>query len=210
MVNLFIYIKYMNNLLYFNNNTPNYEYILKDIIIDNNLSNLENLFTKEHFNEIFISTKNNFIELLDNFKKNNIKIIYNNCDYKIKYELYCDNIISLIEKINTLFDNNFFNFKYINCCPSENNNKINYFSFNSVDKSFKKEFHLQGINLYFNKKELFIYMMITNSNKTKRFNLTKPICINNDKIKKNHFNQLVNYINNLEITNITNYIFQTL
>ena len=27
----------MNDLLYFNNNTPNYEYILKDIIIDNKI-----------------------------------------------------------------------------------------------------------------------------------------------------------------------------
>ena len=42
----------MNDLLYFNNNTPNYEYILKDIIIDNNLSNLNDFFTKDQFDSM--------------------------------------------------------------------------------------------------------------------------------------------------------------
>ena len=198
----------MNNLLYFNNNTPNYEYILKEIIIDNNLSNLNDLFTKDEFDVIFIKTKNDFIELLNEFKKNNIKIIYNNCDYKIRYQLYVDNINNLINKINTIFSENYFNFKYINCCPQKNEKILNYFSFNKIDKSFKKEFYLQSINLYFNKNDLSIYIIINNINKNKKFTITKPICINDDKIKKSHFNQLINYINNINITNISNYIFK--
>ena len=198
----------MNNLLYFNNNTPNYEYILKDIIIDNNLSNLDDLFTKDEFNLIFIKTKNNFIELLNEFKKNNIKIIYNNCEYKIRYQSYVDNINNFINKMNMIFNNDYFNYKYINCCPQENEKILNYFSFDKIDKSFKKEFYLQSINLYFNKNDLSICILINNINKNKKFTITKPICINNDKIKKSHFNQLINYINNINITNISNCIFK--
>ena len=82
----------MNDLLYFNNNTPNYEYILKDIIIDNNLSNLNDFFTKEEFDTILIQTKKNLYDLFNDFKKNNIKIIYNNCDYKIRYQVYIENV----------------------------------------------------------------------------------------------------------------------
>ena len=60
----------MNDLLYFNNNTPNYEYILKDIIIDNNLSNLNDFFTKEEFDTILIQTKKNLYDL---FKQRHIQ-----------------------------------------------------------------------------------------------------------------------------------------
>ena len=72
----------MNDLLYFNNNTPNYEYILKDIIIDNNLSNLNDFFTKDQFDSIFIKTKDELYNLLEiyndrinNYKINNINKI---------------------------------------------------------------------------------------------------------------------------------------
>ena len=59
----------MNNLLYFNNNTPNYEYILKDIIIDNNLSNLDELFTKDDFDTILNQTKNDLNNIFNDLKK---------------------------------------------------------------------------------------------------------------------------------------------
>ena len=199
----------MSNLLYFNNNTSNYEYILKDIIIDNNLSNLDNFFKKDEFDLIFANTKDEFIKILNDFKQNNCKIIHN-CQYKIKYELYCDNLYNLIDKLNTLFDDNYFNFKYINCCPQQNDKILNYFSFDQSNNSFKKEFYLQSINLYFNKNDLSIYIIVNNVNKNKKITITKPICINNDKIKKSHFNQLLNYIDNLNITSITNYIFKIL
>lgn len=201
----------MSNLLYFNNNTPNYEYILKDIMIDNNLSNLDNFFTKEEFDLIFTNTKNEFTQIFNIFKENNINIMYNNnCEYKIKYQLYCDNLQNLIDKLNTLFDKNYFNFKYITCCPQQNDKILNYFSFDQSNNSFEKEFYLQSINLYFNKNDLSIYIIVNNINKNKKITITKPICINNDKIKKSHFNQLLNYIDNLNITNITNYIFKIL
>lgn len=201
----------MSDLLYFNNNTPNYEYILKDIIIDNNLSNLDNLFKKDDFDTVFTDTKNEFINILNNFKENNITIMNkNSCQYKIKYQLYCDNINNIINKLNNLFNEKYFNFKFINCCPQTNKNVLNYFSFNQLDNSFKKEFYLQSINLYFNKNDLSIYIIINNINKNKKITITKPICINNDKIKKSHFNQLIEYINNLNITNITDHIFKIL
>ena len=200
----------MNDLLYFNNNTPNYEYILKDIIIDNNLSNLDDLFTKEEFDNIFIQTKNNLDDLFSNFKKNNFKIIYNNCDYKIRYQLYIDNLNEFINKFNSIFNKNYFNYKYIDCCPQNNKNILNYFSFNKIDKSFKKEFYLQSINLYFNKNDFSIYIIINNTNKNKKFIISKPICIKDQKIKKLHFNNLINYINNLSTTNIISHIFKIL
>ena len=200
----------MNDLLYFNNNTPNYEYILKDIIIDNNLSNLDDFFTKDQFDSIFIKTKNELYNLFSDFKKNNFKIIYNNCDYKIRYQLYIDNLNEFINKFNSIFNKNYFNYKYIDCCPQKNNNILNYFSFNKIDKSFKKEFYLQSINLYFNKNDFSIYIIINNINKNKKFIISKPICIKNQKIKKLHFNNLINYINNLSTTNIISHIFKIL
>lgn len=200
----------MNDLLYFNNNTPNYEYILKDIIIDNNLSNLNDFFTKDQFDSIFIKTKNNLYNLLNDLKKNNIKIIYNNCDYKIRYQLYTENLNEFIDKFNSIFDQKYFNYKYIDCCPQKNKNILTYFSFNKIDKSFKKEFYLQSINLYFNKNDFSIYLIINNLNKNKKILISKPICIINHKIKKLHFNNLINHINNLNITNIINYIFKIL
>lgn len=200
----------MNDLLYFNNNTPNYEYILKDIIIDNNLSNLDDLFTKEEFDNIFIQTKKNLDDLFNNLKKNNFKIIYNNCDYKIRYQLYIDNLNEFIRKFNSIFNKNYFNYKYIDCCPQKNKNILNYFSFNKIDKSFKKEFYLQSINLYFNKNDFSIYIIINNINKNKKFIISKPICIKDQKIKKLHFNNLINYINNLSTTNIISHIFKIL
>lgn len=199
----------MNNLLYFNNNTPNYEYILKDIIIDNNLSELNDFFTKDEFDSVFNTTKDQFTQIFNDFKEDNTNIIYNNnCDYKMKYNLYCDNLYNLINKLKILFDNTYFNFKYIDCCPQTNKDVLNYFSFDQLDKSFKKEFYLQSINLYFNKNDLSIYIILNNKNK--RINITKPICIKNNKIKKLHFNQIINYVDNLNIVNITNYIFKIL
>jgi hypothetical protein len=199
----------MNNLLYFNNNTPNYEYILKDIIIDNNLSELNDFFTKDEFYSVFNTTKDQFTQIFNDFKEDNTNIIYNNnCDYKMKYNLYCDNLYNLINKLKILFDNTYFNFKYIDCCSQTNKDVLNYFSFDQLDKSFKKEFYLQSINLYFNKNDLSIYIILNNKNK--RINITKPICIKNNKIKKLHFNQIINYVDNLNIVNITNYIFKIL
>jgi len=202
----------MSNLLYFNNNTPNYEYILKDIIIDNNSTNLEDFFTKDDFDSVFINTKNEFTQILNDFKQDNSRIIYNNsCDYKIKYNDYCNNLHNLINKLKTLFfDNIYFNFKYIDCCPQNNKDILNYFSFDQLNNTFNKEFHLQSINLYFNKNDFSIYIILNDIKKNKKIIITKPICINNNKIKKSHFNQLVNYIDKLNVTNITNYVFKIL
>ena len=49
----------MNNLLYFNNNTPNYEYILKEIIIDNN-----------SYIDDSLEILNNIISKLENYCQN--------------------------------------------------------------------------------------------------------------------------------------------
>ena len=91
----------MNDLLYFNNNTPNYEYILKDIIIDNNLSNLNDFFTKEEFDTILIQTKKNLYDLFNDFKKNNIKIIYNNFKHPI-YRQNLNNSDSFIKNLSII------------------------------------------------------------------------------------------------------------